>query len=110
MCMRRVDMDRLIELVRLHRLGSGAREVARLLQMSPNTERAYRNALLAEGLLDGAADDLPTLELLKAAVTRRLPISAPAAASSRITEARLHIKVPVVGVFPTSGSWGQLLV
>ena len=77
-------MDRLIELVRLHRLGSGAREVARLLQMSPNTERAYRNALLAEGLLGGAADDLPTLELLKAAVTRRLPISAPPQMTSSI--------------------------
>lgn len=92
MCMRRVDMDRLIELVRLHRLGSGAREVARLLQMSPNTERAYRNALLAEGLLGGAADDLPTLELLKAAVTRRLPISAPPQMTSSIErwEAQIH--------------------
>jgi hypothetical protein len=28
MCMRRVDLDRLQELVRLHRLGTGAREVA----------------------------------------------------------------------------------
>jgi hypothetical protein len=31
---RRVDMDRLQELVRLHRMGSGGREVARLLGMS----------------------------------------------------------------------------
>ena len=39
---RRVDMDRLQELVRLHRMGTGDREVARLLGMSPNTERVSR--------------------------------------------------------------------
>jgi len=47
MCMRRVEMQRLQELVRLHRMGTGAREVARMLRMSPNTERDYRNALQA---------------------------------------------------------------
>jgi hypothetical protein len=36
--MRSVDMHRLQELVRLHRMGTGAREVARLLKMSPNTD------------------------------------------------------------------------
>jgi hypothetical protein len=50
---RRVDMDRLQELVRLHRMGSGGREVARLLGMSPNTERTYRIVLEASGLLAG---------------------------------------------------------
>ncbi len=40
----RKDMHQLQELVRLHRLGVGAREVARLLQMSPNTEREYRES------------------------------------------------------------------
>ena len=34
----------------------------------------------------------------------------PLVANSRITEAMLHISVPVVGVLPTSGSCGQLLV
>ena len=67
MCMRRVDMDRLQELVRLHRMGTGAREVARLLAMSPNTERTYRTALAAEGLLDGSAEELPALDILKEA-------------------------------------------
>jgi hypothetical protein len=47
---RRVDMDRLQELVRLHRMGSGARDVARLLGMSPNTERVYRIVLKSAGL------------------------------------------------------------
>src|SRR5262245_49497052 len=77
MCMRRVDMDRLQELVRLHRMGTGAREVARVLQMSPNTEREYRLALEAEGLLVGAVDDVPMLEVLRAAIERRLPTVAP---------------------------------
>ena len=49
----RVEMDRLKELVRLHRMGVQAREAARLLRMSPNTERAYRKALMAADLWDG---------------------------------------------------------
>jgi len=77
MCMRRVEMDRLQELVRLHRMGTGAREVARVLQMSPNTEREYRLALQAEGLLAGAVDEVPMLEVLRAAIERRLPTVAP---------------------------------
>ena len=34
-------------------MGTGDREVARLLEMSPNTERAYRKALATAGLLGG---------------------------------------------------------
>ena len=68
MSKRRVDMDQLQELVRFHRMGAGAREVARMLRMSPNTERGYRRALEKEGLLDGDAGDLPPLEVLKAGV------------------------------------------
>ena len=45
--------------------------------MSPNTERVYRLALEAAGLLAGPIADLPTLELLKAAVEERLPRKAP---------------------------------
>jgi transposase len=66
-------MDQLQELVRLHRMGTGAREVARLLQISPNTERAYRKALRKAGLLRGPIDSLPALEELRAAVKRALP-------------------------------------
>ena len=57
----RTEMDELQELVRLHRMGTGCREVARLLAISPNTERQYREILTAEGLLAGAADALPEL-------------------------------------------------
>ncbi len=51
--MRTITMHRLQDLVRLHRLGNGAREVARLLEMSPNTERDYRLSLSEAGLLEG---------------------------------------------------------
>jgi transposase len=67
------DMHRLQELVRLHRMGTGAREVARLLVMSPNTERVYRRALGLAGLLDGPVDALPELAVLREAVTSVMP-------------------------------------
>ena len=70
---RRIAMHRLEELVRLHRLGETTREVARLLGMSPNTERAYREAFTAAGLLDGSVDALPSLAELKAAVLAHRP-------------------------------------
>jgi transposase len=73
MAARRTAMHRLEELVRLTRMGTKTREVARLLGMSPNTEREYRSALEAEGLLWGPADELPALELLKAAVDKHKP-------------------------------------
>ena len=61
MSQKRTEMDQLQELVRLHRMGTGCREVARLLAISPNTERQYREILEAEGLLAGAVDALPAL-------------------------------------------------
>lgn len=88
---RRVDMDRLQELVRLHRMGTGAREVARLLNISPMTERTYRTALAAEGLLAGATDDVPQLEELRAAVEKRLPAVTPPQMVSTVDELRARI-------------------
>lgn len=73
MSAQRIVMHRLQELVRLHRLGTGAREVARLLGMSPNTEREYRRALTKLDLLEGPVDELPDLSVLKAALPQRLP-------------------------------------
>jgi transposase len=70
---RRVGVDRLRELVRLHRMGTSSVETARLLRMSVNTERPYRLALEKAGLLKGPVDDLPELEVLKAAVVQFLP-------------------------------------
>ena len=66
-------MHRLQELVRLHRLGEGARQVARKLRMSPNTERKYRRILDSAGVLEGDADALPELATLKAIVEAANP-------------------------------------
>jgi len=81
---RRTEMDRLQELVRLHRMGVGGREAARLLRMSPNTERQYRQALLRAELWDGDVSELPELEVLKAAVLAQLPVVAPAQMTSSV--------------------------
>lgn len=70
MVARRIDMHRLQELVRLHRLETKVREIARILGMSPNTERRYRLALARAGLLDGDPGALPELGALEAAVLK----------------------------------------
>jgi transposase len=54
-------------------MGTGAREVARLLRMSPNTEREYREAFAAVGLLEGPVDNLPELHVLRAALPEKVP-------------------------------------
>lgn len=71
---KRTEMHRIQELVRLHRMGTGSREVAKLLSMSPNTERRYREDLQAEGLLAGCPLDLPDPEQLRKAVLRQRPL------------------------------------
>ena len=68
MARERVEMHQLQELVRLHRMGVGARAVARQLRISPTTERRYRAALESAGLLTGPADALPSEAELKARV------------------------------------------
>src|SRR5688500_11404829 len=73
MSARRTEMHRLQELVRLHRQGTSAREVARLLGMSRNTVADYLNALAAAELLEGAVESLPELAELKAALPVNLP-------------------------------------
>lgn len=73
----RIDMHRLQELVRLHRLKTKCRDVARLLKMSPNTEREYRQPLEDAGLLKGDPSLLPTLEELKEIVLQARPINLP---------------------------------
>lgn len=93
MAARRVEMDKLVELVRLHRMGTGSREVARLLGMSPNTERLYRESLEHAQLLAGPADQLPPLEELKAAVQSQRPQPAlPAQQQSRIEPWRNQVE------------------
>lgn len=76
-------MHRLQDMVRLHRKGVKYRKIARLLKMSPNTERKYREALNKGGLLNGDPDDIPTLEMIKSVVLAEIPPAiAPQQASS----------------------------
>jgi hypothetical protein len=72
-----IEMHRLTELVRLHRMGAGKREIARLLAISPTTERQYRQALSKAGVLAGAVEELPDLAVLQAAVRDGLPPQTP---------------------------------
>lgn len=64
----RIHVYRIQELVRLHRMGEAKGEVARLLGLSPTTERAYRRALAEAGLLEGDPGELPEEEQLQAVV------------------------------------------
>jgi len=77
MAARPTEMHRLEELVRLHRQGLKTREVARLLGMSPNTERRYREALEPSGLLKGPLDEIPELGKLKELVREQVPLTTP---------------------------------
>ena len=54
-------------------MGSGKREVARLLGMSSNTERQYREALAKVGLLEGPVGEIPELDRVRAALREVLP-------------------------------------
>lgn len=74
---RRVEAERLRELVRMRRLGTSARRTARLLRMGPNTERWYRGLLGRAGLLDGPPDRLPSHEDVRAAVSAAVPAPVP---------------------------------
>lgn len=69
MTARSVEMHRLQEFVRLHRLKTGCREVCRLLGMGRTTEWRYREVLAKAGLLEGDPTDLPTEAVLRAATT-----------------------------------------
>jgi transposase len=87
----RIDMDRLRELVRLYRMGTSRSEAARLLGVSRMTERAYRRAIDRAGLLSGAVEDVPELEVLKAAVEVVRPRRVPAQQLSSLEPWRVRI-------------------
>jgi transposase len=95
-------MHRLQELVRLHRMGTGCHAAARMLSMSPNTERVYRAALMAAGLWDGPVEPLPALDELRRAVEAVYPTkSAPQQQRSSIESYRELIEpLALKGVGP----------
>lgn len=85
--MERVDMHRLQELVRLHRMSSGSHAAARMLRMSPNTEPLYRAALMAAGLWDcGSSSDSGRASARR---RRAVPVEVSAA-----TTAQQHRELP----------------
>ena len=88
-----ISMHRLREMVRLHRLGGGtAHGIAASLEMSPNTERRYREALKTVGLLDGPVEALPSLEELKTAVAKQLRSAPPPQQESSIAQWKPRVK------------------
>ena len=98
----RIDMHRLQDLVRLHRLNKGAREVARLLRMSPNTERQYREVLKRRGLLQGDPEQLPALSELRAAVEAERPPKPPHQTTSLTKWRELIANKVEAGATPTA--------
>lgn len=82
MSARRTDMHRIQEVIRLHRLGRGQRAIARQLRMGRDTIRSYQEKLQEADVLEGPADDLPTIEFLQEVIAEELPAPAPESQSS----------------------------
>lgn len=92
MTARSVEMHRLQELVRLHRLKTSVREICRLLGMGRTTEWHYRQALTKAGLLVGDPSDLPGIEAIKAAASRTAARSIAQQETSTVEPWRSHIE------------------
>lgn len=92
MTARSVEMHRLQELVRLHRLKTSVREICRLLGMGRTTEWHYRQALTKAGLLVGEPTDLPAIEVIKAAASRTAARSIAQQETSTVEPWRSHIE------------------
>ncbi len=81
----RVMTKDILEMVRLYREGVGYRAVARMVGLSPNSERKYREILREAGLLEGSADALPSAAELRAVVeAAQPPVAGPAVESSAL--------------------------
>lgn len=81
---RRTDMHRLQEMLRLHRLGRGSRDIARQLKMGRDTIRQWLRTLAAAGMLEGPAEELPELDTLRAIVEEHAPTELPPQQSSSV--------------------------
>ena len=94
-------MDKLRELVRLHRKGMSKRTIARVLRMSPSTEQKYRKQLNEAGLLYGDVDQLPELDVLVSAC--KGTIVTPRQEQSSVADWRTRIATMVTeGIQPTA--------
>ena len=103
-------MHRLQELVRLYRLGEGARSIARQLRMSPNTERQYRNALETAGLLAGDAESLPDLAVLRLAIEAHKPTRPPPQHESSVERWREDVEAFVTAGATPKANFDRLRV
>ncbi len=70
---KRVDVDRIVEMVRLHRMGVPDRKAAAMLKMGPNTHRAARAAFVAAGVWNGDPVDLPKADNLRVLLPQAKP-------------------------------------
>lgn len=93
MARRRVETERLRELVRLHRAGTSGRGIVRALRMGSNTVRQYAGVLDSAGLLRGGTAELPAPATIHAAVVAALgPEGGSARAGSRFASERDRIE------------------
>jgi len=88
----RINMHRLQEATRLHRLGNSQRAIASKLKMGRETVRAYLAALGAAFLLEGSPDDLPDAALLKKAIEHELPSKPVRQQTSKVEAWRTEIE------------------
>jgi len=86
MAARRTDVDRLQEVVRLHRMGVSQRRIAGDLRMSRMTIGQALSAFAKAGLLEGDPRELPELAALKRAIEATHP-SKPAPQQTSSVEA-----------------------
>ena len=82
----RIDMHRLQEVIRLHRLARSRREIARQLHIGRNTVNAYVDAVSKVGLLDGAPEDLPAVNVLRAVIEEHIPSKQAPQQASTVTK------------------------
>lgn len=87
----RIDMHRLQEVIRLHRLGRSGRAIARQLRIGRNTLGGYLDAVTKAGLLDGSADELPAVDVLRAIVEEHAPSKTPPEQSSSVEPWRADV-------------------
>jgi transposase len=103
MSARRTDMHRLQEVIRLHRLGKSARRIARHLSMGRVTIRGYLEILARAGVLDGAPDALPELDVLAGLVRAHTAAEKDASAISSVNRWREAIeRLRLKGAGPTA--------
>lgn len=100
---RRTDMHQLQEMLRLHRLGRGSRDIARQLRMGRDTIRRYLQALDKAGLLAGTPEELPELDSIRAIVEEHVPSKqAPQQTSSVLRWEREVAQLRAKGAQPTA--------